>query len=322
MQLNWIDSVIVLVILYYLYEGWLRGSFSLIVTLLSFLGSLWLAVRFHTVAGDFLGEKFSISPSWTSVIGYIGISLISQTVIEEVLFIGVRQLPDKLHHSKINKGGGALLSAVNGLLIIAFILLFINALPLRGTIKRDIETAPLANAIVTAAERYGGNVTSSVSKAAQKAVRFLTVEPGSKQQIPVDVPSSGMTYTIDGAVETQMVALVNTERVERGLSPLTVDTSMREVAREKSRDMFVRRYFSHYDPDGKNASDRMNEADIAYMIVGENLAYAPDLESAHAGLMESEGHRENILETRFHRIGIGVIDGGIYGKMFTQIFAD
>jgi uncharacterized protein YkwD len=38
--------------------------------------------------------------------------------------------------------------------------------------------------------------------------------------------------------------------------------------------------------------------------------------------MNSEGHRKNILDPEFKRLGIGVIDNGVYGKMFVQIFTD
>lgn len=322
MQLYWIDAIIVIVILYHLYEGWIRGSLTLIANLFSFIGSLWLAIRYQHVVGTFLGEKFGITPAWTSVVGYAGVALIAQLVIEEVLLFGINRLPGKLHASKINQVLGALLSAVNGCILITFFLLLILALPLRGTIKQDINASFIGSTLVRIAQRYAGDITASISQAAKKAVTFLTVEPGSKQQIPLDIPTRGIVYTTDSTAESGMVDLVNKERVQKGLAPLTLDPSISTVARGKSRDMFERRYFSHYDPDGKNAADRMDAAKISYTVVGENLAYAPDLTSAHEGLMNSPGHRANILEPRFGRIGIGVIDGGIYGKMFTQIFAD
>jgi uncharacterized protein YkwD len=87
--------------------------------------------------------------------------------------------------------------------------------------------------------------------------------------------------------------------------------------------MYMRDYFSHVDPEGHDAGYRMEKAGISYSIAGENLAFAPDVATAHQGLMESEGHRENILEPRFTRIGIGVIAGGGTNEMmFTQDFAD
>ena len=67
---------------------------------------------------------------------------------------------------------------------------------------------------------------------------------------------------------------------------------------------------------------RLLDADVDFILAGENLAFAPSLDLAHDGLMQSQGHRENILAEEFSRIGIGVIDGGSYGKMFVQVFAD
>jgi uncharacterized protein YkwD len=94
------------------------------------------------------------------------------------------------------------------------------------------------------------------------------------------------------------------------------------VARDYARDMWQRNYFGHVSPEGKSVADRLDEAGITFQVVGENLALAPTLTTAHIGLMNSEGHRANILEPDFKRVGIGVIDNGIYGKLFVQIFTD
>jgi uncharacterized protein YkwD len=84
--------------------------------------------------------------------------------------------------------------------------------------------------------------------------------------------------------------------------------------------MFIRGYFSHYTPEGKDSFDRMRGAGIKFLQAGENLALAQTLSIAHQGLMNSPGHRENILRPMFGRIGIGVYDGGIRGLMISQEF--
>ena len=66
----------------------------------------------------------------------------------------------------------------------------------------------------------------------------------------------------------------------------------------------------------------MTEANIVFTYAGENLALAPSVDLAMKGLMQSPGHKANILSTNFHRVGVGVIDGGIYGEMFCQEFTD
>jgi uncharacterized protein YkwD len=74
--------------------------------------------------------------------------------------------------------------------------------------------------------------------------------------------------------------------------------------------------------EGEDVGNRLVESGVEFIIAGENLALAPSLELAHDGLMQSLGHRENILASEFGRVGIGVIDGGIYGKMIVEVFAD
>jgi uncharacterized protein YkwD len=84
--------------------------------------------------------------------------------------------------------------------------------------------------------------------------------------------------------------------------------------------MFARSYFSHVSPDREDPFDRMREAKVRYLTAGENLALARTLPAAHRGLMESPGHRANILRPQFGRVGIGVLDGGVHGLMVTQNF--
>jgi uncharacterized protein YkwD len=94
------------------------------------------------------------------------------------------------------------------------------------------------------------------------------------------------------------------------------------VARDHARDMWERQYFGHVSPEGEDVGGRLREADVSYSFAGENLALAPTVATAHNGLMNSEGHRENILEEGFTQMGIGVIDNGVNGKMFVQVFTD
>ena len=100
------------------------------------------------------------------------------------------------------------------------------------------------------------------------------------------------------------------------------DEKLREAARLHAKDMLERGYFSHYTPEGISPFDRMEAANVAYKFAGENLAFAPDIQIAMNGLMKSQGHRDNILSPNFRKAGIGVLDAGIFGKIFVQEFTD
>lgn len=75
-------------------------------------------------------------------------------------------------------------------------------------------------------------------------------------------------------------------------------------------------------PEGFSPFDRMDETGMIYNFAGENLALSPNTDIAMQGLMSSPGHKANILSINFGRIGVGIMDGGIYGEMFCQEFTN
>jgi uncharacterized protein YkwD len=86
--------------------------------------------------------------------------------------------------------------------------------------------------------------------------------------------------------------------------------------------MLARGYFAHVTPEDRDPFDRIREGKVRFLTAGENLAFAQSLPVAHRGLMNSPGHRANILRPQFGRLGIGIMDGGRFGLMVTQNFRD
>ncbi|MCR4430218.1 MAG: CAP domain-containing protein [Tepidanaerobacteraceae bacterium] len=122
------------------------------------------------------------------------------------------------------------------------------------------------------------------------------------------------------ADEQKMLDLVNAERKKAGVEPLKIDMRLVEISRKKSQDMIDKNYFSHTSPTYGTPFDALKANGISYRYAGENLAGAATVEEAHKALMASPGHRANILNPNYNYVGIGIIDGGPYGKMFTQTF--
>jgi uncharacterized protein YkwD len=148
----------------------------------------------------------------------------------------------------------------------------------------------------------------------------LTVQPESHER--VNLPYKVVNPRPRPDLEAQMLELVNRERLAARLRPLAPDPELTEVARKHSADMFARGYFAHDTPEGLDPFARMRAAGVRYLTAGENLALAPSLQVAHHGLMNSPGHRANILHPQFGRLGIGIMDGGIRGLMISQEFRD
>lgn len=117
-----------------------------------------------------------------------------------------------------------------------------------------------------------------------------------------------------------MVDLVNAERSRAGLPALQVDPVLVGLARLKSEDMVAKGYFGHISPTYGSPFAMMDQAGVRYRYAGENLAGAPTVDVAHRALMNSPGHRANILNPHFTHVGIGIARGGPYGYMYTQMF--
>lgn len=322
MQFNWIDWIIFFVVFYHIIDGWDKGVVSILGSTVAFLISLWVAVRFNTQVGGFVGGKLGLLVVWRDALGYILLAMPTEIILNSLIERQIKKAPSEVTSSLVSRIFGSIFAVENALIFIAFLLLVILVLPLRGTIRRDIKDSVIGHKLVVMANQYGGSVRSSFDSLYQESLKFITIKPQSQERIDLNVNPKPNQLTIDAAGEELMVALVNEERVKAGFLPLRVDDRLVTVARDHSLDMFRRRYFSHVSPEGQNINYRARQQQVVYTLIGENLAYAPDVETAYTGFMNSDAHRRNILDPTFTRIGIGIIDGDVYGKLFTQVFAN
>lgn len=107
--------------------------------------------------------------------------------------------------------------------------------------------------------------------------------------------------------ERLMVELINESRVEAGLNPLTYDDGLTTEARNHSQDMVDNHYFSHTGSDGSQPKTRMEAVGYDEQLYAENIAYGQYSSIyAHEALMNSLGHRENILNPELTHVGVGV----------------
>lgn len=107
--------------------------------------------------------------------------------------------------------------------------------------------------------------------------------------------------------EAQLFDLTNASRVRQRLRPLIWDDRAQQSSRGHSEDMAKHRYFNHENLQGLSPFDRMKAVHITFKAAGENLAYGQASSIfAHEGLMNSKGHRENILQEIYSHLGVGV----------------
>jgi uncharacterized protein YkwD len=169
-------------------------------------------------------------------------------------------------------------------------------------------------------QRDGSYITIFYDKHSQNTVTAIQIISEQLEQSKPGFYSEG-TEPLKEGFEYQLFDLTNASRVNNGLPILSWDDKVRETARKHSKDMADHEYFSHTNLDGQSPFDRMAEDDIVFALAGENLAYGQFSSIfAHEGLMNSLGHRENILKPDFELLGVGVAFGVKSQPYFTQNF--
>lgn len=122
---------------------------------------------------------------------------------------------------------------------------------------------------------------------------------------PPPVPPAPSQAELDYARE--VLDLVNDERTSLGLDPVVEDLEAADAAYAHAYDMEVRGFFDHDNPSGEDPGARLDRAGASYFGWGENIARGQSSPaSVMASWMASSGHRANILEPRFNRLGVGV----------------
>ncbi|EKE20248.1 MAG: hypothetical protein ACD_8C00034G0012 [uncultured bacterium] len=112
-----------------------------------------------------------------------------------------------------------------------------------------------------------------------------------------------------------VVELINKDRAERNILPLTIDQKLSEVAKKKAQDMLDNDYFAHTSPSGVTPWHWFDVVGYDYSFAGENLAINfSDPAKQHQALMNSETHKRNILNEKYEEIGVAVVKGKIDGK--------
>lgn len=134
-----------------------------------------------------------------------------------------------------------------------------------------------------------------------------------------EVPGTGEESNEEDTLAEQVVKLVNEERAKRGLSPLTIETNIEAAALVRAKETEVS--FSHTRPNGSSFSSALKEQGVSYQGAGENIAWGQKSpEAVMQAWMNSDGHRANILNAKFTKIGVGYYQNGQGTNYWTQLF--
>jgi uncharacterized protein YkwD len=317
-SLNPIDALLAVIVLLSMWSGSRKGFVVAALHLLTLAASLVLAFLGYRYAAGLLEAQAPSLGVWGRPLSFVATYIVCHVVLGAAANGVIRAVPRNAHAAGINKTLGIVPGFANGLLNATVVSLIVLTMPLVEGLSTLAHDSAIASRLAAPAEWLEAKLAPIFDTAVRRTLQVVTVQPESRASVRLRFKVASPKVRAD--LEARMLDMVNGERAKQGLRPLEPDPELGEVARAHSADMLERGYFSHVTPDGKDPFDRMRQANLRYLTAGENIALAPSLSGAHQGLMNSPGHRANVLRPQFGRLGVGVLDGGRQGLMITQDF--
>jgi len=317
---NYIDLIILVILAYFISEAWREGFWGVLADFLGFVISLLAALQLFPFVAEFLRSNFSLSHTLSNALGFLLVATLTEAILVNLFLNVLKRLPQKLWKKPWSSILAVIPAIGQGLVLVSFILTLAVALPVSPKVKADVTGSKIGGYLINKTSGIESGLKRVFGGLIEDSLTYMTVRPGSGKA--VSLQAKPVSLNVDEKSQRELFGLVNEERKKHGLSELALRSEVIPIAQDHAFDMWERNYFGHVSPEGEDAGDRLTKAGVSFALAGENLALAPTVSTAHTGLMNSEGHRANILDPDFKRMGIGVVDNSYYGKIFVQIFTD
>ena len=321
-----IDFVLGLTLAGLAVRGWSRGFAREAMDLVGVVAGLLLAFRLGAPLGDELVARFGIAPEAGRIVAAVVIFLL----VGAAAAVGAHYLSKTLTLPGLSLGNRVLgvgIALASGVFLLLLLVSLARVASLPDQVEGVIDDSRVVGAVAapeSVTSRWfhalaGDRVVEAVTNLEREVgERRVVLEEGERASIPAAEPSE---LTASFQESRDVYDLVNRARLEAGRDPLAWSPSLAKVARAHAGEMYRRGYFSHRSPVTGSPLDRVLDAGIVIGRVGENLALAATPIAAHQGLMESDGHRRNLLATSWTTVGVGVVDGPL-GLMVVEVFSD
>jgi uncharacterized protein YkwD len=320
LALNPIDAAVLALIAVAAWFGYQTGFVATMYSLASWIIAVAAALALEGPATALVKMLVRLPTPLAATIGFVVTIVVAESILAGAGYLAIRPIVALVRRGPFNVADrmlGTLPGGIRSLLLVVVAILAIEALPVASEVKAAVETSRTGRAVNAQLAKFQPELEAFAGRLGGSPL--LVTRIGEDQTEQLDLPD-GIELSTDPAAERQLFDLVNEERTQRGVAALEWDERLVPVARAHSEEMFKLKYFSHDSPVAGSPFDRLKAAGITYSRAGENLAYAQSVAVAHRALMDSPGHRENILRPEFTRIGIGAISAGPYGRMITQLF--
>lgn len=319
-----IDAFVVSLLVLLAVRGWFRGLVREAMDLVGLVLGIVVAFRGGGAVGKLIEGMSGISPDAARLAG--GLILLVAVGVGAALLarvVGSRFRRPGLN--LIDHAGGVALGLAWGAFALVVLLSLAVILPLPAAIGRQLDSSAITGFLTDPAGVAQRTFRGLAGDRVVEALLNLHQLVGDRRVVVEGEESIALTPAAPGDLHhdeeaaAEVFDLLNRARLDAGVDPLAWSPALVLVAQGHAAEMYLEGYFSHRSPVTGTVGDRLEAAGITYRVAGENLALAATPTEVHAGLMDSPGHRENILRSEFSRVGVAVVAGPL-GLMTVQVF--
>lgn len=297
--------------------GFWRGFIAYVFKIVAIVASAGLAMRFYPKLAGLLDSALHLPASLSQPVALAIVFFVLLAGLNFAAKIILKAFGFLLAANPINRVAGAVLGAAESLLLAGIVLTLLVTLPTPGNVKSSIEMARFGQPLVAVTLK----LNDALGRASGQTGLNLAFQlpAGDAGSTPLNFTETNPKEDIES--EIKLAALLAALRAKNKKSLLAPNLKLQEVAKAHAKDMLTRNFFGHVSPEGVDTVGRLQKAGLTAAAVGENLAHAPTLELAQAGLVASPRHRKNMLSDEFNAVGLAVFDAGGNGKIVVELFA-
>ena len=323
-NIEYIELFVYIFIVFFVINGWKKGFLLQFFYLMVLLISIALSFRYSDQVGSYISSWFNSNIQLSEIFGGV---LIFITVLTVSSFFQNFLVNNKKQRDVGNKllGGSVSLLVSNLILTLIFTITSIISVPqfFEDTIENSNLVSFYTDTSGTpqqALELITGTDLIKVVSRIKDLTGKSSVVVG--EQGCIEIPKYSLSnLSNNNEQKDELYELLLTERSNQNLAPLELSEKLSDIALNYAYTMYQDGFWCHKNPkNGELVGDRLSKQGFPYIDIGENLALSSSVRSGHISLMNSESHKNTILDNEFKRVGIGIVSGPL-GLIIVQIFS-
>ena len=323
-NIEYIELFVYIFIVFFVINGWKKGFLLQFFYLMVLLISIALSFRYSDQVGSYISSWFNSNIQLSEIFGGV---LIFITVLTVSSFFQNFLVNNKKQRDVGNKLLGGFVSLLVSNLILTLIFTITSIISVPQFFEDTIENSNLVSFYTDtsgtpqqALELITGTDLIKVVSRIKDLTGKSSVVVG--EQGCIEIPKYSLSnLSNNNEQKDELYALLLTERSKQNLAPLELSEKLSDIALNYAYAMYQDGFWCHKNPkNGELVGDRLSKQGFPYIDIGENLALSSSVRSGHISLMNSESHKNTILDNEFKRVGIGIVSGPL-GLIIVQIFS-